>query len=132
MNEKESFQAPRHGRKSNSLGLLFVALFLAAGHFVYRARVAPRRPRCGRKPRLELTAHTLVPQVHILGGLKPSAAYVVETSQGLVLIDSGLKPPRVGSSRRWANSGSIGAECVPSCSRMPTETIAEGPSTCGR
>ena len=31
------------------------------------------------------------PGVYILGGLKPSAAYAVETSKGLVLIDSGLE-----------------------------------------
>jgi len=34
---------------------------------------------------------TLVAGVHLLGGLVPSAAYVVETSSGLVAIDSGLE-----------------------------------------
>jgi glyoxylase-like metal-dependent hydrolase (beta-lactamase superfamily II) len=33
---------------------------------------------------------TVVPGVHLLGGLAPAAAYVVETSEGLVLIDTGL------------------------------------------
>jgi hydroxyacylglutathione hydrolase len=32
----------------------------------------------------------LVPGIYLLGGLSPAAAYVVETSEGLVLIDSGL------------------------------------------
>ena len=35
---------------------------------------------------------TLFPGLHLLGGLSPAAAYVVETSAGLVLIDSGLEP----------------------------------------
>src|SRR5215467_4658616 len=35
---------------------------------------------------------TLAPGLHLLGGLAPAAAYVVETSAGLVLIDSGLEP----------------------------------------
>jgi len=34
---------------------------------------------------------TLLPGLHLLGGLSPAAAYVVETSAGLVLIDSGLE-----------------------------------------
>lgn len=33
---------------------------------------------------------TLAPGIHLLGGLAPAAAYVVETSEGLVLIDAGL------------------------------------------
>jgi len=33
---------------------------------------------------------TIVPGVHMLGGLGPSASYVVETSEGLVLVDTGL------------------------------------------
>ena len=33
---------------------------------------------------------TLAAGIHMLGGLSPSAAYVVETSDGLVLVDSGL------------------------------------------
>src|SRR5438128_56374 len=34
---------------------------------------------------------TIVPGVHLLGGLQPAAAYAVETDEGLVLIDSGLE-----------------------------------------
>jgi glyoxylase-like metal-dependent hydrolase (beta-lactamase superfamily II) len=43
-----------------------------------------------RVPRLARSPITVVPRLHLLGGLSPSAAYVVETSQGLVLVDSGL------------------------------------------
>src|SRR5262249_28159497 len=34
---------------------------------------------------------TLAPGVHLLGALVPAAAYVVETSNGLVLIDTGME-----------------------------------------
>ncbi len=44
----------------------------------------------GGGPRLEPRAMTLAAGIHMLGGLSPSAAYVVETSDGLVLVDSGL------------------------------------------
>jgi len=43
-----------------------------------------RVPRLARKPL------TIIPGVYLLGGLSPSAAYVLETTAGLVLIDSGL------------------------------------------
>ena len=42
-------------------------------------------------PKLGPTAITIVPGIHLLGGLEPAAAYAVETSDGLVLVDSGLE-----------------------------------------
>jgi glyoxylase-like metal-dependent hydrolase (beta-lactamase superfamily II) len=42
-------------------------------------------------PNLGLTTITVVPGVHMLCGLGPSPAYVVETPEGPVLIDSGLE-----------------------------------------
>ena len=42
-------------------------------------------------PLIDGSTVTVVPGVHLLGGLGPSAAYAIETSQGLVLIDSGLE-----------------------------------------
>src|SRR5262249_55593012 len=44
-----------------------------------------------RVPLLGREAITVAPGVHLLGRLRPSAAYVVETSEGLVLVDSGLE-----------------------------------------
>ena len=44
-----------------------------------------------RTPRLSPRAMTIAPGVHLLGGLKPAAVYAVETSEGLVLVDSGLQ-----------------------------------------
>ncbi len=42
-------------------------------------------------PTLAPSALTLVPGVHMLGSLAPSTVYAVETSAGIVLIDSGLE-----------------------------------------
>ncbi len=42
-------------------------------------------------PLIDGTTMTVVPGVHLVGGLGPAAAYVVETSEGLVLIDAGLE-----------------------------------------
>lgn len=44
-----------------------------------------------RVPRLGESATEIVPGIYILGGLFPSAAYVVSTSEGPVLIDTGLE-----------------------------------------
>jgi glyoxylase-like metal-dependent hydrolase (beta-lactamase superfamily II) len=52
-------------------------------------RLAPPAAPSG-VPVLGRSALTIARGVHILGGLSPSAAYVVETSEGLVLVDSGL------------------------------------------
>ena len=41
-------------------------------------------------PRLDGSTVTIVPGIHLLGDVGPSAAYAVETREGLVLIDSGL------------------------------------------
>jgi glyoxylase-like metal-dependent hydrolase (beta-lactamase superfamily II) len=84
-----SGQSARRTPVRASLGLLFVAFLLAAGYFIYRAQPASRHSTVG-KPLLELDPHALAPRLYILGGLKPSAAYAVETANGLVLIDSGL------------------------------------------
>jgi glyoxylase-like metal-dependent hydrolase (beta-lactamase superfamily II) len=45
-----------------------------------------------RVPRLGRSTATLAPGLHYLGRLYPSAAYAIETSEGLVLVDSGLAP----------------------------------------
>lgn len=41
-------------------------------------------------PDLSGSSMTVVPGVHLIGRVGPAAAYVVETSEGLVLIDTGL------------------------------------------
>jgi glyoxylase-like metal-dependent hydrolase (beta-lactamase superfamily II) len=47
------------------------------------ASTAPAKP-------LYRSAITVVPGIHLLGGLSPAAAYVVETGDGLILVDSGI------------------------------------------
>jgi glyoxylase-like metal-dependent hydrolase (beta-lactamase superfamily II) len=57
--------------------------YLASGGFtVFGPRHAP----------LVRAAAAVAPGVFLLGGLSPSAAYVIEVPEGLVLIDSGLDP----------------------------------------
>lgn len=68
------------------LTLLILALALVVG---YRRR-PPSPDAVPAPPHLVREPITIVPGVHMLGGLAPAAAYVVETSQGLVLIDTGL------------------------------------------
>jgi hypothetical protein len=47
---------------------------------------APRQ----EAPPLGPAALTIAPGIHLLGGVSPAAAYVVETSEGPIAIDSGL------------------------------------------
>jgi glyoxylase-like metal-dependent hydrolase (beta-lactamase superfamily II) len=74
------------------------ALILAAALLVgyrwrsSRAGVSAPPPWSARVPSLLPRALTVVHGVHLLGGLYPAAAYVVETSEGLALIDTGLEP----------------------------------------
>lgn len=41
-------------------------------------------------PMLNGSTITVVPGIHLLGNIGPAAAYVIETSKGLVLVDAGL------------------------------------------
>ncbi len=72
-----------------ALVLLLVGAGLVEGIRQYRAATAFRYAP-DRVPRLVHRPISVVPGVYLLGGLSPSAAYVVETSAGLVLFDSGL------------------------------------------
>ena len=62
-------------------GVLALAALLA---------LAIRRGPPAAIPVLAPRTLTVVPGIHMLAGLGPSASYVVETSAGLVLVDSGL------------------------------------------
>jgi glyoxylase-like metal-dependent hydrolase (beta-lactamase superfamily II) len=46
--------------------------------------------RAARASRLVRSAVAVVPGIYLLGGLSPSAVYVIKSSQGLILVDSGL------------------------------------------
>ena len=67
--------------------------------------LARRWREVGEVGRLGPNSSTIVPGVHILCGLGPSAAYVVETSEGLVLVDSGLESDAELLKREMAKLG---------------------------
>jgi glyoxylase-like metal-dependent hydrolase (beta-lactamase superfamily II) len=75
------------------VGLMVIVLGVAALFVgaVHQTGWESFRRRGSQAPRLVPSAARLAPGVYILGALKPSVAYVVETPEGLVLIDSGLE-----------------------------------------
>lgn len=71
------------------LAILILTGALAVGHWLRR----PSPESVAAVPEaheLSPYAVTVVPGIHLLGALAPATAYVVETSEGLVLIDTGL------------------------------------------
>ncbi len=74
----------RLGRRKRLIGIVTavvcVVVLLAA--VKWKAGLKP--------PLLDGSTTTVVPGIHVLGGCGPAVAYAVETSEGLVLIDSGL------------------------------------------
>lgn len=73
--------------------IVLIPLFAAAAVAVYTLGIPWPRPvpfDVGRVSKLEPRAVTLARGIHLLGGLSPSAAYAIETSRGLVLVDCGL------------------------------------------
>jgi glyoxylase-like metal-dependent hydrolase (beta-lactamase superfamily II) len=80
---------PRSTRWRRRLIALLTILILG-GVLVVVNRPPPTAKKAGPHV-LSPRAVTIVPGIHLLGGLAPAAAYVVETSEGLVLIDAGLR-----------------------------------------
>jgi len=75
-------------RGSRTMAVLGLMSLLACGIVIWKLTpesVVPTDPVLRRRP------VTLLEGVHLLGGLAPSVAYVVETSDGLVLVDTGLE-----------------------------------------
>jgi glyoxylase-like metal-dependent hydrolase (beta-lactamase superfamily II) len=58
-----------------------------------------------RTPLLGSRALAVAPGVYLLGGLSPGAAYAVETSPGLILVDSGLSEDAGGLKSQIASLG---------------------------
>jgi len=75
------------------VGSLIVLIVVTVPAVVYLRHLTGRGTRlaAGRAPLLGPSAITIAPGLHLLGRLEPAAAYVVETSEGLVLVDSGLQ-----------------------------------------
>ena len=79
---------------------IVVILIAAAGIFVaYRWRQPIEASLLGP------ASTTIVPGIHVLCDLGPSSAYVIETSDGLVLIDSGLENDAAPLKREMAKLG---------------------------
>ncbi len=71
------------------LSLLALASMLVAGYQCFR--YAKSAAFSGASvPQLGRSSVEIVPGIYLLGVLRPSAAYVIETPEGLVLVDSGL------------------------------------------
>ncbi len=62
---------------------LCVAVFMVFGRYFLKPQL--------QIPVIDGTTTTIIPGVHLIGGLGPAACYAVETKEGLVLIDSGLE-----------------------------------------
>jgi glyoxylase-like metal-dependent hydrolase (beta-lactamase superfamily II) len=71
------------------LTLAPLALTLVVGYGWY-AGGNNAQHQAGRASRLVPSPVAIVPGIFLLGGLSPSAAYVIKTSGGLILVDSGL------------------------------------------
>jgi metallo-beta-lactamase class B len=89
----EPVARPTPWRKHRLLkyGLLAAAVALVAGVAWLRPRGSPP-PQAPESSLLLPAPVALAPGVYLLGKTAPAAAYLVETSEGLVLVDSGLEP----------------------------------------
>ena len=88
------------------LTVLILAFVLAGAYWRFNAPGPPTTgPVPARVPFLASFALTVAPGIHMLGGLEPAAAYVVESSEGLVLIDTGLDPDAGPLRRQMAELG---------------------------
>lgn len=76
-------------RRRSAAGLI-AARVLLAGLITWTSHLSAAQPD-GPAPPLVPYAVTIRPGLHLLGALEPSAAYAVETGEGIVLIDSGLE-----------------------------------------
>ena len=76
-------------RRTRLAAISTVMMVILAGSVWHFAR-RDIHPLPSRVPPLRPAAMKILPGISMLGGLALSAAYVVETSEGLVLIDSGL------------------------------------------
>jgi glyoxylase-like metal-dependent hydrolase (beta-lactamase superfamily II) len=90
-------------------GLVALTLLIAAGLLIVERRGSFSSKFISifdsRARRLVRSAITVVPGIYLLGDLSPSAAYVIETSQGLVLVDSGLDADAKLLKSQMANLG---------------------------
>lgn len=98
---------PRPGRLRNRLAAALAVAGL--GLALWFAFAGPDTPGIQTPaidaPALAPKPLTIAPGLHLLGGLKPSAAYAVETADGLVLVDAGLDRDAAGVKGQLADLG---------------------------
>jgi glyoxylase-like metal-dependent hydrolase (beta-lactamase superfamily II) len=92
------------GRRLPRLGLVALAVVAVAGLAWWARRDFSPRPAAAAVA-LEPRALALAPGVYLLGKTAPAAAYVVETPEGLVLIDSGLRDDAAAVTSQIAELG---------------------------
>jgi glyoxylase-like metal-dependent hydrolase (beta-lactamase superfamily II) len=87
------------------LAFSLTVLIIAAGLILASRWPLNREPSSARPKVPPLVSYpiTIVPGVHLLGRLSPAAAYVVETSRGLVLVDSGMESDATSVKRQMAS-----------------------------
>ena len=90
MRQRQSHSSGARGGRVGPIACL-VAASVALSHDLARPADAADRFAEQTAPPLISFARMVTSGVYILGGLIPSAAYVVETPEGLVLIDAGLR-----------------------------------------
>jgi glyoxylase-like metal-dependent hydrolase (beta-lactamase superfamily II) len=97
-------QPARRHRRRLQLALLAVAVAVFAGvAWLWPQGFAPRPAKLSAL--LVPAPVAVAPGVYLLGKTAPAAAYLVETSEGLVLIDSGLQSDAAAVSEQVAGLG---------------------------
>jgi glyoxylase-like metal-dependent hydrolase (beta-lactamase superfamily II) len=79
-------------RRSGRTTRLILALAVAVAASSWVVALVVKRRGATEAPSLSSTTRTIVPGVHMLSDLGPSAAYAIETRDGLILVDTGLEP----------------------------------------
>src|SRR5437762_14331830 len=90
----ECMSTASSGRKQGLVAFIAVAGLAAALAVIWLLRLestAPPKKPPVESPVLAPDAVSVAPGVYLLGRTAPAAAYVVDTPDGLVLIDSGLE-----------------------------------------
>ena len=81
--------ASRRPRIIASLNVIVPVLVLLVGYRWYSVGNTIWVP--AHAPRLVRSGISIAPGIYLLGAMSPAAVYVIETSKGLVLVDSGLE-----------------------------------------
>lgn len=87
---------PRWWQRGAGRAAVAAAMLAAVAAVVWLGAWLDRAPPRPIAATLQPAAVAVAPRVYLLGKLSPSAAYAIDTSDGLVLIDSGVEPDAAG------------------------------------